>query len=54
METALMQQRPAMAYVVPDFHNPTGRLMPDPQRRQLVRAAAAAGRCWWWTRPCGS
>ncbi|WP_426975949.1 PLP-dependent aminotransferase family protein [Pseudarthrobacter sp. O4] len=43
METALRQQRPAMAYVVPDFHNPTGRLMPDAQRRQLVRAAAASG-----------
>lgn len=43
LETALSQQRPAMAYVVPDFHNPTGRLMPDSQRRQLVRAAAAAG-----------
>jgi DNA-binding transcriptional MocR family regulator len=43
IETALRQQRPAMAYVVPDFHNPTGRLMPDFQRRRLVRAAAAAG-----------
>jgi DNA-binding transcriptional MocR family regulator len=43
LETALMQQRPAMAYVVPDFHNPTGRLMSDAQRRRLVRAAAAAG-----------
>ncbi|AXJ09863.1 PLP-dependent aminotransferase family protein [Arthrobacter sp. PM3] len=43
MEAALLQQRPAMAYVVPDFHNPTGRLMPDAQRRRLVRAAAAAG-----------
>ena len=32
-----------MAYVVPDFHNPTGRLMSDSQRRRLVRAAAAAG-----------
>jgi DNA-binding transcriptional MocR family regulator len=32
-----------MAYVVPDFHNPTGQLMPDLQRRQLVRAAADAG-----------
>ncbi|MGP4031169.1 MocR-like transcription factor YczR [Pseudarthrobacter sp. 1C304] len=42
-ESALLQQRPAMAYVVPDFHNPTGRLMPDAQRRRLVRAAAAAG-----------
>jgi DNA-binding transcriptional MocR family regulator len=43
MGTALRQQRPVMAYVVPDFHNPTGRLMSDPQRRLLVRAAAAAG-----------
>ena len=43
IETALRQQRPAMAYVVPDFHNPTGRLMPDSQRRRLVRAAAEAG-----------
>ena len=42
LETTLMQQRPAMAYVVPDFHNPTGRLMSDAQRRRLVRAAAAA------------
>lgn len=43
IETALLQQRPAMAYVVPDFHNPTGRLMSDAQRRRLVRAATAAG-----------
>ncbi|MEO5778348.1 PLP-dependent aminotransferase family protein [Arthrobacter oryzae] len=43
MEATLRQQRPALAYVVPDFHNPTGRLMPDPQRRRLVRAAAASG-----------
>ncbi len=43
MEAALLQQRPAMAYVVPDFHNPTGRLMPDSQRRRLVKAAAASG-----------
>ena len=43
LRTAMMQQRPKVAYVVPDFHNPTGQLMPDLQRRQLVRAAAAAG-----------
>ncbi|WP_314194733.1 PLP-dependent aminotransferase family protein [uncultured Arthrobacter sp.] len=42
-ESALMQHRPRMAYTVPDFHNPTGRLMPDAQRRRLVRAAAASG-----------
>jgi DNA-binding transcriptional MocR family regulator len=43
MEAAMTQQRPKMAYVVPDFHNPTGRLMSDPQRRRLVLAATAAG-----------
>lgn len=43
LEATLLQLRPAMAYVVPDFHNPTGRLMSDPQRRRLVRAAAASG-----------
>ena len=43
MEAAMIQQRPKMAYVVPDFHNPTGRLMSDPQRRRLVQAASAAG-----------
>ena len=43
MEWTLRQQRAAMAYVVPDFHNPTGRLMPDAQRRRLVAAAAASG-----------
>lgn len=43
VQAAMMQQRPKMAYMVPDFHNPTGQLMPDLQRRQLVRAAAASG-----------
>lgn len=43
MEAALLQQRPAMAYLVPDFHNPTGRLMPDAQRRRLAAAAAKSG-----------
>ena len=55
MEAALRQQRPAMAYLVPDFHNPTGRLMSDLQRRRLV-ARRPRGRAlsWWWTRRCGS
>ena len=43
LESALAQQRPRMAYLVPDFHNPTGMIMPDPQRQRLLRAAAAAG-----------
>jgi DNA-binding transcriptional MocR family regulator len=40
---AALAQKPKLAYVIPDFHNPTGHIMPDLQRRQLVRAAAAAG-----------
>ncbi|MBO1269700.1 MocR-like transcription factor YczR [Arthrobacter cavernae] len=43
MVATLQQQRPAMAYLVPDFHNPTGRLMSDLQRRRLVRAAESSG-----------
>ncbi|MET1087067.1 MAG: PLP-dependent aminotransferase family protein [Arthrobacter sp.] len=43
LQAALTQQKPKLAYVVPDFHNPTGQLMPDLQRHQLARAAAAAG-----------
>ena len=43
LQASLAQQRPRLAYLVPDFHNPTGQLMADPGRRRLVRAAAAAG-----------
>ncbi|WP_377268179.1 PLP-dependent aminotransferase family protein [Peterkaempfera sp. SMS 1(5)a] len=34
---------PRIAYVIPDFHNPTGTLVPDAQRAALVAAARAAG-----------
>ncbi|MGP0224597.1 MocR-like transcription factor YczR [Paenarthrobacter sp. NCHU4564] len=43
MEAAMHHHRPAMAYLVPDFHNPTGRIMSGLQRRRLARAAASAG-----------
>lgn len=43
VESALAQQQPRLAYMVPDFHNPTGRFMTDTDRRRLVRAAAASG-----------
>lgn len=43
LQAAMAQQRPRIAYLVPDFHNPTGQLMPDTQRRELARAAEAAG-----------
>ncbi|PYC79944.1 GntR family transcriptional regulator [Streptomyces tateyamensis] len=34
---------PRLAYVVPDFHNPTGALIGEDQRRTLLGAARAAG-----------
>ncbi|MFJ6215537.1 PLP-dependent aminotransferase family protein [Streptomyces sp. NPDC092296] len=34
---------PRAAYVIPDFHNPTGTLVPDEQRGALVAAARTAG-----------
>ncbi|MDQ0241965.1 MocR-like transcription factor YczR [Arthrobacter bambusae] len=43
MVAAMRHQRPAMAYLVPDFHNPTGRIMSNLQRRRLAREAAGTG-----------
>lgn len=43
MVATMRHQRPAMAYIVPDFHNPTGRIMSNLQRRRLVREAAGTG-----------
>ncbi|GAA5014247.1 PLP-dependent aminotransferase family protein [Kitasatospora paranensis] len=34
---------PRAAYVIPDFHNPTGALVDEEQRRALLAAARAAG-----------
>ncbi|MFC1416820.1 MocR-like transcription factor YczR [Streptacidiphilus cavernicola] len=39
----LREAAPALAYVIPDFHNPTGLLMPEQQRRELVALARATG-----------
>jgi DNA-binding transcriptional MocR family regulator len=39
----LRQAAPRLAYVVADFHNPTGALADEDQRRRLVEAARAAG-----------
>ncbi|MFR9673670.1 PLP-dependent aminotransferase family protein [Streptomyces sp. TR06-5] len=39
----LRDSAPRMAYVIPDFHNPTGVLAGEDERRQLVAAARAAG-----------
>ncbi|MCQ4080089.1 PLP-dependent aminotransferase family protein [Streptomyces sp. RB6PN25] len=39
----LRDAAPRMAYVIPDFHNPTGALAGDELRRGLVEAARSAG-----------
>jgi DNA-binding transcriptional MocR family regulator len=39
----LRDAAPRLAYVVADFHNPTGALADDDQRRRLVDAARSAG-----------
>ncbi|GGQ51721.1 putative GntR-family regulatory protein [Couchioplanes caeruleus subsp. azureus] len=40
---ALRQTRPRLAYVIPEFQNPTGHLMPAALRERLVAAAHATG-----------
>jgi DNA-binding transcriptional MocR family regulator len=37
--SAMRQSAARLAYVIPDFHNPTGHLMPDGDRAELVAAA---------------
>ncbi|WP_420036490.1 PLP-dependent aminotransferase family protein [Streptomyces sp. cg28] len=39
----LRQSAPRLAYLIPDFQNPTGRLMPAGQRQQVIAAARATG-----------
>ncbi|MEV8565840.1 PLP-dependent aminotransferase family protein [Streptomyces sp. NPDC051322] len=39
----LRASAPLLACLTPDFHDPTGRLMPEEQRRELVALAASAG-----------
>ena len=41
IEAGLRQTLPALTYVIPDFHNPTGLLMSSQVRGALVRAARA-------------
>lgn len=40
---AIRQARPRLAYLIPEFHNPTGHLMPASLRERLVAAVQAAG-----------
>jgi len=43
LEAAIARTRPTLAYLMPDFHNPTGRTMSRTERERMRRAAAAAG-----------
>jgi DNA-binding transcriptional MocR family regulator len=40
---SLRQARPKLAYLIPDFQNPTGHLMPAPLRERVVATAHAVG-----------
>jgi DNA-binding transcriptional MocR family regulator len=40
LREAVVREAPRLIYLVPSFHNPTGALMPAPQRRAVARLAA--------------
>ncbi|MCO8277359.1 PLP-dependent aminotransferase family protein [Actinoplanes sp. TRM 88003] len=40
---ALRQTRPRLSYVIPEFHNPTGHLMPADLRERMVTTAHSTG-----------
>lgn len=40
---AIREHRPALAYAIPSYHNPTGTVLPALQRRRLAETAVAAG-----------
>ncbi|MFD9081118.1 MocR-like transcription factor YczR [Streptomyces erythrochromogenes] len=42
-ESTLRQTVPRLAYTIPDFHNPTGVLMPEEQRLRLLAATRRTG-----------
>ncbi|GAA4669407.1 MocR-like transcription factor YczR [Streptomyces youssoufiensis] len=43
IESTLRQVVPQLAYFIPDFHNPTGLLMPEADRGRVLRAAGRSG-----------
>jgi DNA-binding transcriptional MocR family regulator len=43
MRATLRQTAPRLAYLIPDFHNPTGALIDDDARREVLRAARLTG-----------
>ncbi len=43
LRSLLTRTRPALAYLIPDFHNPTGRLLAGSSRRAVARLLTEAG-----------
>ena len=43
LQATLRQTSPRLAFLTPDFHNPTGALMQDDDRRDVLRAARQTG-----------
>jgi DNA-binding transcriptional MocR family regulator len=43
MRAALRQTAPRLAYLIPDFHNPTGALVDEESRREVLRVARQTG-----------
>lgn len=43
MTQALRHSATLLAYLIPDFHNPSGRLIPQAQRAEVLRAARRSG-----------
>ncbi|MFI9587048.1 PLP-dependent aminotransferase family protein [Streptomyces sp. NPDC052236] len=43
IESTLRQMVPQLAFLIADFHNPTGLLMPDHERVRILRAAQRSG-----------
>ncbi len=48
LAAALKEHQPAMLFVMPTFHNPTGRLMAPRRRRQVAELGGQAWRGRWW------
>lgn len=40
LEDYLIRYRPKLLYLIPTYHNPTGRVMPEAERSELLRLAA--------------
>ncbi|MER5946149.1 PLP-dependent aminotransferase family protein [Streptomyces sp. NPDC001904] len=43
VESTLRRSVPQLGYLIPDFHNPTGRLMPPAERARVLSAAHRSG-----------